>query len=102
MAEEHVTVNLAKLRAMRDDWQAVVNDRGPAMAKLNEQLKQSQTVAMVRVAEYYNGVLELGRAGGRVELLDELIASLTSHQTTFTPVPGSDDDSNTEGDFRVG
>jgi hypothetical protein len=102
MADRYVQVNLEKLEAMRRDWQAVVNDRGPAMAKLNEQLKQSPTVAMARVAEYYNGVLELGRAGGRVELLDEMIASLTSHQTPYTPQPASDEDPNPEGDFRVG
>lgn len=103
MPDNFASVNLSKLVAMKRDWEGVVSDRGLAMAKIQERLTglvARDANAMVPAAsavEFFNAILEFGKAGGKVELLNDLLMSIGTAERVREP----DSDGHHEGDFRL-
>lgn len=84
---------------MRGEWESVVIDRGLALNKLKAELHKQEMVPVSAVVDFYDAILALGKAGGRVEMLDGLIADLQrapeGEPTNDGPEP------HAEGSFRL-
>lgn len=107
MTGRYVPVNVAKLEDMKSAWERVVSDRGLVLAKVRGRLAdlvardENATVGVRQAMEFFDAILEFGKAGGHVEALDELVRSLAG----AGGVRGGRDTEDTghhEGDFRLG